>query len=164
MPWPKAIYGRKSLFWLMAPEEEESIMAEKHGRKGQVWWQGQKTENSHSYQRHKAERIMGTLEKLSPNDILLQAGPHLLNLPKKCHQLGTSVQIPKPMLNIFHLNKHANTKKPTIKMDSRIYWSHRKNGSEEQGSSLEPPKCYPVVPRKSQPGSRFLLWLTCIAG
>lgn len=88
-------------------------MAEKHDRKGQAWRQGQRLRAHILNHRHR-ERDWGKNDRkfrgATPNDILLQAGPRLLNLPKKCHQPGTSVQIPKPMLNIFHLNKHTNTK------------------------------------------------------
>jgi hypothetical protein len=48
-----------------------------------------------SHRHNKAERMMGTNDgkfaEAASNDRLLQEGPHLLNLPKKCHHLGTSV-------------------------------------------------------------------------
>lgn len=48
------------------------------------------------------------LAKLTNSDILSLAKPHLLNLPKQCHQLRTKFSsVLKSVQDISHLNHHT---------------------------------------------------------
>lgn len=58
-------------------------------------------------QRSETARGSGFLNSVSvPCDALL-GRLHLLNLPTQCGQLGTSVQMPHSVGNMFHSNHHS---------------------------------------------------------
>lgn len=57
--------------------------------------------NQNGKQRAETKRGSGVLNSVSvPSDVLL-GRMHLLNLPTQCHQLGTSVQMPETVGDIF---------------------------------------------------------------
>lgn len=117
----KATHGRKSV-WAHSSKGSQSMMAElRHG--------GQSRELQAHILNHKHKA-----QKAPPSDRLLPIRPHLLKLPKQCHQLGTKHQMPRLQWT-SHLNYHTHKYLKSKRQDEAKHQHSEKTESSVPGSA-----------------------------
>lgn len=80
------------VYWLTVPGDWESVTAGRRDSEWQAQQQKWGAERSHREKDYEMKHSNPTLSDVS--DVLLPARSHLLNLPQRSLQLGSSVQIP----------------------------------------------------------------------